>query len=224
MIRRLREGKFTARSRETKGIEIRPWLVHIGNAKIKVRTWDFAGQVITHATHQFFLSQRSLYVLVITGRENSEQLDSEYWLKLIQAFGTEALEHTDSRDSKRGTTAPVIVALNKCRSSPCNLDREKLRENYPFIVDFVETDCKSGTGIVKLRRLIVSTILEMESVRKSFPKSWFSIKEQLEQDGRDYLSYPDFIELCQRQGVTDPNKQSALFGLASSFGHRAKLR
>ena len=51
--------------------------------------WDFGGQEIMHATHQFFLTQRSLYLLVINGREGGEDADAEYWLKLIESFGGE---------------------------------------------------------------------------------------------------------------------------------------
>jgi internalin A len=31
---------------------------------VTLSTWDFAGQEIYYATHQFFLSERSLYFLV----------------------------------------------------------------------------------------------------------------------------------------------------------------
>ena len=65
--------------------------------------WDFAGQVITHALHQFFFSVRSVYVVVLTGRENNERDDAEYWLRLIKAFGTD----------DQGNGPPVIIALNK---------------------------------------------------------------------------------------------------------------
>jgi len=39
--------------------------------------------------HQFFLSVRSIYLLLLTGRENSERDDAEYWLRLITAFATD---------------------------------------------------------------------------------------------------------------------------------------
>jgi internalin A len=33
-----------------------------------LNVWDFGGQEIMHATHQFFLTRRSLYLLVLSGR------------------------------------------------------------------------------------------------------------------------------------------------------------
>jgi internalin A len=34
---------------------------------VTAHVWDFAGQVMTHALHQFFFSVRCVYVLVLTG-------------------------------------------------------------------------------------------------------------------------------------------------------------
>jgi GTPase SAR1 family protein len=44
--------------------------------------WDFGGQEIMHGTHQFFLSHRSLYLVVLDGRHDRAKQDAEYWLKL----------------------------------------------------------------------------------------------------------------------------------------------
>jgi hypothetical protein len=51
-----------------------------------------------HATHQFFLSKRSLYILVLDGRKEE---DAEYWLKHIESFGGDSpvLMRGDSRNA-----------------------------------------------------------------------------------------------------------------------------
>ncbi len=122
VVLRLRENKFKPRQKETPGICIKPWPLKTRHGTVRVHTWDFAGQVITHATHQFFLTRRSLYLLVLTGRENSEKSDAEYWLRLIRAFATvhtpviEALPDGTSRPSEFTDYSPVIIVLNKCKS------------------------------------------------------------------------------------------------------------
>ena len=74
----------------TPGIALSDWPIKgCKGGTVTAHVWDFAGQVITHALHQFFFSVRSVYVLALTGRENSEREDAEYWLRLIKAFGTE---------------------------------------------------------------------------------------------------------------------------------------
>ena len=55
-----------------------------------MNVWDFGGQQIYHATHQFFLTHRSLYVLVDDTRKDYKSVSDEgfkYWLELIEVFG-----------------------------------------------------------------------------------------------------------------------------------------
>ncbi len=209
LARALQGLLFSQRLKETKGVTITPWTLRVGKDRVKVHTWDFAGQVITHAAHQFFFTQQSLYILVLTGRENSERTDAEYWLRLIQAFGT---------DRASGETSPVIIALNKSKSYPCQVDRNALREKYPFIVDFVDTDCKAGTGISILKHTVEKTAKRLPAIHLPFPSAWWAIKEELEKNDRDYLSYTDFRSLCTRLGEADESKQDSLAVILHSLG------
>lgn len=222
---RLRDNRFNLRQRETEGITIKPWQVRTKHGAVHVHTWDFAGQVITHATHQFFLTTRSVYLLVLTGRENSEKSDAEYWLRLIRAFGStrvfQKMFFSEAESAIRpvwGEWAPVIVVLNKCRSSPCHLDRNALQEKYPFILGFIETDCKQGDGIRALKSKIIATIEGMESVRRPFPSAWFGIKNVLANPTQDYISYAAFREICERHGERDLQNQAILSGVLHELG------
>ena len=49
----------------TEGINVIRWdFAQPNNQTFRVNIWDFGGQEIYHATHQFFLTKRSLYALV----------------------------------------------------------------------------------------------------------------------------------------------------------------
>ena len=209
LARALQGHPFNPHLKETKGITITPWALGAGKNQIKVHTWDFAGQIITHAAHQFFFTQQSLYILALTGRENSERTDAEYWLHLIQAFGT---------DRASGEMSPVIIVLNKSKSHSCHVDHNALQEKYPFIVGFVDTDCKAGTGISTLKRLVQKTAKRLPTVHSPFPSAWWAIKEELEKNDRDYLSYADFRALCARLGETDESRQDSLAIILHSLG------
>ncbi|MEO8045903.1 MAG: COR domain-containing protein [Nitrospirota bacterium] len=221
LARALQGLAFSQRLKDTKGVRITPWTLRSGKDRIKVHTWDFAGQIITHAAHQFFFTQQSLYILVLTGRENSERTDAEYWLRLIKAFGT---------DRASGETSPVIIALNKSKNHPCHVDRNALREKYPFIVDFIDTDCKAGTGISALKQTMKKTAKRLPAVRLSFPSAWWAIKEALEKKDRDHLSYSDYRALCARLGEPSESKQDSLaivlhaLGVALNYADDVRLR
>jgi len=106
---------------------------------VQLNIWDFGGQEIMHATHQFFLTQRSLYLLVLNGRQGHEDGDAEYWLQLIQSFGEDS---------------PIIIVLNKIKEHPFDLNRRALQQKFPSIRCFVQTDCADKTGIDELRQMI----------------------------------------------------------------------
>ncbi|MCI5168325.1 MAG: hypothetical protein D3903_20095, partial [Candidatus Electrothrix sp. GM3_4] len=84
LTRCLREEHFNPREETTHGIRIKPWQLSNGDQQLRCNLWDFGGQEIMHATHQFFLSRRSLYVLVLDGRRDERP---EYWLRYIESFG-----------------------------------------------------------------------------------------------------------------------------------------
>ena len=222
IIQRLGNGTFRRKHKETQGIDISRWQLACGEHEVTVNLWDFAGQVITHATHQFFLSSNSVYVLVLTGREDTQKSDADYWLRLIRAFAGD----------EDGNTAPVIVALNKWKEHPFKLDRNLLKEKYPFIIDFIETDCQSGLGIDELKAKLAATVEPMEIVRQPFKLSWWKIKEQLEkaQRKKNYLPYSEFQATCAKLGETDTGSQRILaevfhaLGIALNYGQDERLR
>ena len=82
LARKLENPRFKLREREpsTEGIEIIQWQFptairahgeenRILHRDFQVSIWDFGGQEIYHATHQFFLTRRSVYVLVCDDRK-----------------------------------------------------------------------------------------------------------------------------------------------------------
>src|SRR6516164_9973064 len=89
---------------------------------LTVHFWDFGGQVMAHATHQFFLRSRCLYVIVLAGRaERNPNEEAEYWLEHVRAFGD---------------SASVLLVGNKVDVMPIALDLLTLKEKYPNIVAF----------------------------------------------------------------------------------------
>ncbi|MCP4152829.1 MAG: hypothetical protein GY757_34165, partial [bacterium] len=65
LMKQLMGKPFDKKESQTHGININTLAVSQKNSKIKARLWDFGGQEIMHATHRFFLSKRSLYILVL---------------------------------------------------------------------------------------------------------------------------------------------------------------
>jgi len=189
---------------ETHSIAIRELNFNFSRGQVRTRAWDFGGQEILHSTHQFFLTERSLYLLVLEHRTGSAQRDAEYWLKLIET---------------EGNKSPVIIVLNYSHDHPWQVDRIKLRRKYPFIVDFVSTDALYGDGIEDLRSVILKTIDEkMRDVWLPFPERWRKVKDAVAGMHENFLTYSQYVKLCQNFGETNKDAQADLAGILHSLG------
>jgi len=78
--------------------------------------------------------------------------------------------------------------------------------------------------------MIHETVDGMASVRESFPKAWFAIKESLATMKADYVSYGEFRAQCRQLGESDASAQDSLacvlhrLGVALNYADDERLR
>ncbi|MEL6439281.1 MAG: GTP-binding protein, partial [Cyanobacteria bacterium J06621_8] len=194
---RLIRNKYDSERNKTDGIDIEPWEIEINNNKYQINVWDFGGQEIMHSTHQFFLTKRSLYLLVVDTTLGEEENRIEYWLKIIQSFG---------KDS------PVIIVGNKADQHILDIDQRGLQKKYPQIKGFYETACnrKLKNGIPELETKIIQEISQLEHIDDVLPLPWFNVKQGLEKIDRDFIPYHDYEKLCDDQGIKKEDNQRVL--------------
>lgn len=195
----------------TAGIEIREWIV--GDTEIKARFWDFGGQVMSHSTHQFFLRERCLYILVLDARAEFNANDqAEYWLEHVRAFGKDA---------------PVMLVGNKLDLTAVNLDLRALREKYPNIVDFYPLSCTVKTGSFQSRfdtfRTELITQLQALGIHQiAFTNQQFAVLEEIRKrtPGNAFLEHKEFDALCNEHNIGKDRGLSRedLLGLLDKLG------
>jgi len=201
LIKALQNEQFDENRLMTTGIEIDK----IVSNDITLNFWDFGGQEIMHSTHQFFLTKRSLYILVLNARENDELKRTDYWLKLISSFGVDS---------------PVIIVLNKVDDGNLGIDENRLKRKYPQIKRVLSTSCKDNIGIDELREAIYQESEKLEHVKEVWIENWFEIKEILEQKkdaGMDFISFLEFEKLCRDRDI-DSNAQKILIEYLHDLG------
>jgi len=215
LVKRLAGQQPDENESETHSIAVRDLTLKCHRSTVSARAWDFGGQEILHATHQFFLTERSLYLLVLEPRSGLAQRDAEYWLKLIQT---------------QGGGSPVIIVLNWSHGRSWKIDEVKLRRKFPFIVGVVSTDAWHAEGIDELRRRINNTVEKrMPDVWLPFPKRWREIKDAVSGMRDNFLTYRRYVNLCARYGERRPKAQADLaailhaLGLALYFGKDPRL-
>jgi len=212
-------GTFEQNQNKTEGININQWQVEgkqnrereqqseieKRKSEIKLNIWDFGGQEIMHATHQFFLTKRSLYLLVIDSRLTQEENRIEYWLKIIQSFSDES---------------PVLIVGNKIDQHPLDIDRTGLQKKYPNIVGIIETSAATGAGIEELKAAITEQVNNLPHIRDLLPETWFTVKTKLEEMGKgtNFISHDDYDKLCDNNDVHDEVSQHTLIGFLHDLG------
>ncbi|MDD3247590.1 MAG: COR domain-containing protein [Methanosarcina sp.] len=218
LVKRIFGEEVDGNEPQTQGINIRMWVVENGEREIKANFWDFGGQEIMHATHQFFLSKRSFYILVLDGRKDEKP---EYWLKLIENFGG---------------NSPVLVVINKIDENPAfELNRKFLQEKYPSIGDkgFYRLSCKSNEGVEEFSKALQEELTKVKHLEIKWPKSWFNVKSRLEKicpncssniKGEDACEYFNFIEYkeykqtCDEEGIKSESEQNTLVDFLHDLG------
>ncbi len=203
LIERLIRDKYDKNQPQTDGLNVETWNVQINSKDIRLNVWDFGGQEIYHATHQFFLTKRSLYLLVCNCRTSEEENRIEYWLKLIESFGEQS---------------PVIIVGNKKDEQPLDINRKALREKYPNIQDIIETSCQDNIGIDELRTAILQQIANLKEVYDLLPLTWFEVKQKLESMPQDFISYNRYIGICHENKIPEEQNQDQLIDLLHRLG------
>ncbi|NJN72933.1 MAG: GTP-binding protein [Limnothrix sp. RL_2_0] len=203
LIERLINDHYDQNQPQTDGLSVKDWQIHVNSKDIRLNVWDFGGQEIYHATHQFFLTKRSLYILVCNCRTSEEENRIEYWLKLIQTFGD---------------ASPVIIVGNKKDEQPLDINRKALREKYPNICAIGETSCQTGEGIKELSNAIHQEVGKLKEVYDLLPLPWFEVKEQLEAMTNDFISYNRYINICCQNNISEEQNQDQLIDLLHRLG------
>lgn len=173
----------------TKGISIKGWKWPYKEEVFRTNIWDFGGQEIYHATHQFFLTKRSLYLFVWDARKDEENIMSfGYWLNIVSLLSEKS---------------PIIMVLNKIDERSTEVDEVSIKSIFNNVVSFNKISCTNGTGINDLIEKIKEIIIDIPLVGTKWPRTWSKIRQILETDKRDYISYKEFLDICASNDLSN---------------------
>lgn len=174
----------------TRGIEIRQWKVQVSGQQFTVNLWDFGGQEIYHATHQFFLTKRSLYLYVWDARKEDKLGSFDFWLSVVTLLSA---------------GSPIIVVLNKADERIKEIDQKSLKEKFANIVSFREVSVLDNRGMADLRSDISRSIAGLPHIGDEWPIKWSHVRKTLIDQAahHEFIESEDYLEICRSAGLNN---------------------
>lgn len=185
LMKRLVHDEYNENESSTEGIDIKNWTLGKENGQeLKINIWDFGGQDIYHSTHQFFLSKRSLYILVWDARIEKmmpNMASFDYWLNIVSLLSQ---------------NSPILVVQNKVDERVKSIGETLLRRHFPNIVGFYNVSAKTGDGISELKKVIETQIRKLPHIGEKLPKAWVKVRDKLKATEQNVITYDNYISLC----------------------------
>ena len=209
LMKRLVDNSFSSYEEQTDGIEISCLNIKAPNGDIiKASIWDFGGQQILQATHQLFLSKRSIYVLVVEDRKNDQHKDQDIdkWLTQINSLGGKP---------------PILVVKNKTDENPhSDIQTQKLKTKFKNIENFHEISCKTEDGLKGLKEELSHLVINLSMRRIELPTNWLIVKNELKKqaDKEDLLYLHDYKKICAEHDIKSKLAKDTLLQLLHDLG------
>lgn len=203
LARLLNDGKrgHSVREVSAPGIAIVDKTYRIDDRNVLVHFWDFGAQEITHELHRMFLTDRTLYVVVLNVREGNQEERARYWLDNLSTFAD---------------GAPVLLVLNKRDQNPnAGINPKMLRAFYPGLREVVRISAlNDGVDSFELNFVdeLVRQIRDFPGLFSPIPRSWTLLKAKVQKLHKDCISGEMFHRLCDECGIKggDNDRQKPL--------------
>ncbi len=154
-----------------------------GPKTFRVNIWDFGGQEIYHATHQFFLTKRSLYALVADSRK--EDTDFYYWLNIVELLSD---------------NSPLLIVLNEKQDRHREINERQLRGQFTNLKETLAANLATNRGLPDILSQMKHYLSHLPHIGTELPKTWVKVREALENDPRNHISLEAYLDICRQNG------------------------
>ncbi len=207
---------FETKESVTRGVKIEKYIFqHQGN-DYQINFWDFGGQDVQQSVHQYFLTENTLYLIVLNA-VTDEQPD-----KYLQFLNNHA------------PNSPFIIITNKDDlNGASKLKNNQINADYEgrIIASNVRISlrqaakkewCPANTPIFedrnrklkKLFALVKRIFLKLPHVEEGFLENYKAVKNVIEDvyknQKKPYITIQEFTQYCQTNGIVVGTEKSLL--------------
>jgi internalin A len=162
----------------------------------RLNVWDFGGQEIYRRSYQFFLTKRSLYILVVDTSNISTTVHDdglEYWLEIIKAFSDRC---------------PVLIFQNEKSDHKNIIDENVMKVRFPNVMGVYSGNLNYPEAARTLNDAICRKVQQLPHVGDEFPRQWVVIRQKLDdlKKTKPYISQSDYFRLYESHLPKDQTK------------------
>ena len=182
----------------TPGIVIKDLHQPVGGRDTTLHLWDFGGQDIMHSMHRIFLTERTLYVVLVDGSIGNQDERARYWLQNIQSFAKDA---------------PVLLVLNKLDDDlQADVNAVDLQDKYRGLKRILKLSALQYSKERfnrEFRDVLLEEVAKTGYLDVQWPRAWIQVKNELEQMNPNYIHGEDYLRICDEFRV-DRNQKELL--------------
>ena len=179
----------------TPGIVIKDVKYPVGDREATLHLWDFGGQDILHSMHRIFLTERTIYVVVVDASIGNQDERARYWLGNIQSFAKDA---------------PVVLILNKLDDGlQADVNAVDLYQKYKGLKQIIKLSALKYSQErfnSDFRDVLLEEIGNTGYLDTLWPSSWIQVKHALEHMEQNYIRGIDYLTICQKNKVDEEQK------------------
>lgn len=219
LYRRLKNEPFNPYEEFTHGVKLgqldKQHLPEVSTDSLELQVWDFGGQEIFYATHQFFLNDNALYLLTWTDPAYVEEArkriepdfpneawrSREYWLENIR-------HHAPG--------SPILMVQTFADKRKIPIDEAGYYEQ-PYRAACLTFDASNDLGLAELRREVGRKLSqELDFLGMPIANTYLDavakiseiVDEKNQSLERPVISWADFEALCREIGL-EPGEENA---------------
>lgn len=166
----------------------------MGDQQIRVHFWDFGGQEILHSAHSMFMTDKTLYVILLNTRNDTQDERAVYWLRFLQGLNLRE--------------CPVLLVLNKIdQNLNASVDENTLKFKHRNIRNINRISALKYNRrkfSEELTKEILSQLMSSDELKVSFPLQYNAVRTYLESESTHWITANEFIARCiQANGTKD---------------------
>lgn len=169
--------------------------------------WDFAGQHMEHATHQFFLTDNAIYLILWNARLGADagKHDLWYWLDLLKM---------------RVREPKYVLVATHTKFTPADLNLSEIDANYPGRQGQFSVDLEDLAGFDLLHQQILQLAADSPSLHAEWPPEWLTIRDAVREvrKRQPHMTPVTFLDLMAKYAVTEPLQQKDLIHQLHDLG------